>query len=145
MLRRMIAVLAPLSLIAAIFVVIGTTAPAHALNRCGPEYDWKTGPISLFYDPDPAIQQFRWRSKGPASHDVCVEFLEPNPNFLVQGHIIRFYDHGAAPAAKICGAQVCRWHSDDDQIRVEVSLWYKREGTDNEWRQLEGASILQTQ
>jgi len=144
MLRRMIAVVI-LSLTASTIVVVGTTVQAVALNRCGDEYDWRSGPISLFYDPDPAIQQFRWRAKGPASHDVCVEFLEPNPNFLTQGHIIRFYDHGGVPAAKICGAQVCRWHSGDDHILVEVSFWYKREGTDNDWKQLEGASVLETQ
>jgi len=143
--RRVIA-LAVLSLIMSTLYVVGSALPAQAtINRCGEEYDWKSGPISLFYDPDPAIQQFRWRTKGPASHDVCVEFLEPNPNFLVQGHRIAFYDYGGVAAAKICGLQVCRWHSDDDRIRVEVSLWYKREGTDNDWKQKEGASILQTQ
>lgn len=140
--RRMFAGVV-LFLIVPILAVVTTASPAQALNRCGAEYDTMSGPISHFYDPDPAIQQFRWRSKGPNSRDVCVEYLAPNPNFLVQGHRIAFYDHGAAPAAKICGTVVCRWHSDDNQVRVEVSMWYKREGTHNDWKQLEGASILQ--
>lgn len=141
--RRIIAgVLA--SFVMTTLVVIGTALPAHALNRCGLAYSYKTDPPFTFYfDETPPIQPYRVRMKPSTPRDVCVEFMTVRPGWETKGHIIRFYDYQGVAASKICGeAKVCRWHSDDDKFFFKVTAYARPKNQGAEWTLYTGEKVI---
>lgn len=140
MLRRMIAG-AVLTLTASSLYVVGTALPAHALSRCGLTYSQTTPAQSFYYDETPPIQPYRLRLKPSTPRDVCIEFLAVKAGWETKGHIIRFYDYQGAPAAKICGLKVCRWHSDDNRFFVSVKVYARENGGD--WKEYTGETIYE--
>jgi len=132
-----------LTLIMSAFVVIGTTLPAYAINRCGLAYSQTTPAQPMYYDESPPIQPYRLRIKPSTPHDVCIEFLTVKPGWETNGHVIRFYDYAGQPASKICGLRVCRWHTGDNRFYVEVEFYARRTDRSTDWEKYHGEKVYE--
>ena len=141
MLRSIVSVSAVSAL--AVTGLMATTSPANAaaFNRCGSAYSDVSKAQNLYFDNTPSIQKFRVRFV-PNTHKMCVEFLDPNPNFVTNGHVIRIKDTKNSPAAMICGGLVCKWNSDDSRAHVEVTLQAAPTTDPHNWTEMSGGVVV---